>query len=59
MFKAVNAKVGAHEQFKPEQQDVLTKVAYGQIARELQNIQSAILLPSDKAETNELFMSLD
>jgi hypothetical protein len=58
-FKKANAQVSADEQLKPEQLDLLIKIAFVQIGPELQKIQSAIIQLSEKAKANELFIRLD
>jgi hypothetical protein len=58
-FRGANEQVDEDKQMMPEHLDLLIKIAYGHIAIELQKIQNAIVQLSEKAEGNELFMSLD
>ena len=58
-FKTTNAQVGPREQLQGDKLDLLIRVVYGKIGLELKKIQIAILLLSEKAKANELFMSFD
>lgn len=58
-FREANAQVGADEQLTPEHLDVLIKIAYQQIASELENIRTSICDLSKQARNNKLFISLD
>jgi len=58
-FRKANEQIGVDEQIKPEHLDLLIKIGYPPIRRELLNTQRAIIELSEKATNNELFVSFD
>lgn len=59
VFPAVNAGLAAGDQFKPDQIDLLTEIAYSTVGPKLQHLRHGIEELSDRAKANRLFIQLD
>jgi hypothetical protein len=59
IIKEANERVAAGQGFNPEQIELLIKIAYSPVARELQKLQATVVELSSRADANKLFASLD